>query len=57
MYNNAPIQLGTAFKVLGSTTAEGSSYEIPLAVRYYQTATEVTSGTVNSSATFTMTYN
>ncbi|WP_156106842.1 MULTISPECIES: fimbrial protein [unclassified Serratia (in: enterobacteria)] len=57
MYNNAPVQLDTAFRVLGAATTDGGTYQIPLAVRYYQTATEIVSGTVNSSATFTMTYN
>ncbi|AHG22868.1 hypothetical protein Z042_16165 [Chania multitudinisentens RB-25] len=57
MYNNAPVKLDTAFSVLGSTTTSGGSYHIPLAVRYYKTATQLKSGTVNASATFTMTYN
>jgi type 1 fimbria pilin len=57
MYNNAPVQLDTAFKVLGSATTDGGTYQIPLAVRYYQSGEKITSGTVNSNATFTMTYN
>lgn len=57
MYNNAPVTLDSAFSVLGSTTTSGGSYQIPLAVRYYKTAVSIESGTINSSATFTMTYN
>ena len=57
MYNNAPVQLDTAFRVLGSATTNEGTYQIPMAVRYYQTAAEINSGTVNANATFTMTYN
>ncbi|PVZ82616.1 hypothetical protein C9426_29250 [Serratia sp. S1B] len=59
LYNNNPVKLGTtnAFKVVSSATTAGGSYSIPLAVRYYQTGASVKSGTVNSSATFTMVYN
>ncbi|MFZ1871702.1 MAG: fimbrial protein [Chania sp.] len=57
LYNNAPVQLDTAFNVLGSATTDGGTYQIPLAVRYYQSGEKITGGTVNSNATFTMTYN
>lgn len=55
LYSNAAKALNTAFSV-GSVTAAGN-LNVPLSARYYQTATSVTAGQANGTATFTMTYN
>lgn len=55
LYSNAAKALNTAFSV-GSVTAAGN-FNVPLSARYYQTATSVTAGQANGTATFTMTYN
>lgn len=55
LYSNAAKALNTAFSV-GSATAAGT-FNVPLSARYYQTATAVTAGQANGTATFTMTYN
>lgn len=55
LYSSAAKALNTAFSV-GSVTAAGN-LNVPLSARYYQTATSVTAGQANGTATFTMTYN
>ncbi|MGT8856205.1 fimbrial protein [Enterobacter sp. 186315] len=55
LYNNAAAPLNSAISV-GSLTAAGN-LTVPLSARYYQTATKVTGGVANGTATFTMTYN
>lgn len=55
IYNNAAIPLNTAQSV-GSVTGEGA-FNVPLSARYYQTASTVTAGSANGTATFVMTYN
>lgn len=54
LYNSSPVTLGSIITV-GTTTSAGA-YSIPLTARYYQTASTVTAGKANSTATFTMTY-
>lgn len=54
LYNSSPVALGTAFSI-GTATSDGV-YTIPMTARYYQTASSVTAGAANASATFTMTY-
>lgn len=54
LYNNAPVSLGTRFRV--ATTAADGAYAVPLQARYYQTAQALTPGQANANATFTMTY-
>jgi type 1 fimbria pilin len=54
LYNSNPVTLGSILTV-GTTTSAGA-YSIPLTARYYQTASTVTAGTANSTATFTLTY-
>lgn len=55
LYNNAVLPLNSAVSV-GSVVAAGT-LTIPLSARYYQTASTVTAGVANGTATFTMTYN
>ena len=55
LYNNAVAPLNSAISV-GSVAAAGS-LTVPLSARYYQTASTVTGGVANGTATFTMTYN
>ena len=55
LYNNAVAPLNSAISV-GSLTAAGN-LTVPLSARYYQTASKVTGGVANGTATFTMTYN
>lgn len=54
LYNNTPVTFGSLITV---GTAGSGVYNIPLVGRYYQTASKVTSGRANATATFTMTYN
>ncbi|WP_241627649.1 fimbrial protein, partial [Rosenbergiella epipactidis] len=54
LYNNAPLQLSTPIDA-GSTSSDGE-YDIPLQARYYQIASNITPGTANGTATFTLTY-
>ncbi|MFZ4832477.1 fimbrial protein [Rouxiella sp. Mn2063] len=54
LYNNNPVTFGSMITV---GTAGSGVYNIPLVGRYYQTASKVTSGRANATATFTMTYN
>ncbi|MEN4582594.1 fimbrial protein [Pantoea agglomerans] len=54
LYNNAPLPLSTSLNT-GVASSEGA-FSIPLQARYYQTSSNVTPGTANASATFTMTY-
>ncbi|WP_241613803.1 fimbrial protein [Rosenbergiella epipactidis] len=54
LYNDQPLVLGTSFLV-GTTTTSGT-YNINLKSRYYQTSNTITTGSANSSATFTLTY-
>lgn len=49
-----PLPLSTVINT-GTALATGT-YNIPLKARYYQTASTITSGTANASATFTLTY-
>lgn len=55
LYKNAAAPLNSAISV-GSVTAAGNM-TVPLSARYYQTASKVTGGVANGTATFTMTYN
>lgn len=55
LYNNATLPLNSAISV-GSVAAAGS-LTIPLSARYYQTASTITAGVANGTATFTLTYN
>lgn len=55
LYNNAAMPLNTV-KSVGSVTAAGT-FNVPLSARYYQTASTVTAGSANGTATFVMTYN
>ncbi|MGT8856204.1 fimbrial protein [Enterobacter sp. 186315] len=55
LYNNAAAPLNSAISV-GSVAAAGN-LTVPLSARYYQTASTVTGGVANGTATFTMTYN
>lgn len=55
LYNNAVAPLNSAISV-GSVAAAGN-LTVPLSARYYQTASKVTGGVANGTATFTMTYN
>lgn len=52
--NNSPLPLSTTINT-GMTTSEGAN-SIPLQARYYQTGSNITPGTANASATFTLTY-
>ncbi|MBT0724144.1 fimbrial protein [Rosenbergiella sp. S61] len=54
LYNDQPLQLGTSF--LAGTTSTSGGYNIGLKSRYYQTNSDITTGTANSAATFTLTY-
>ncbi|KTS25532.1 fimbrial protein [Pantoea stewartii] len=54
LYKNAPLMLSTPIST-GTTSTEGA-YNIPLQARYYQTGNDITPGTANASATFTLTY-
>lgn len=54
LYNDQPLALGTSF--LAGTTTSSGTYNIALKSRYYQTADNITTGSANSSATFTLTY-
>lgn len=54
LLNSAPVVLGQMLNT-GTTTSEGS-FSIPLTARYIQTGSEITAGTANATATFTMTY-
>lgn len=54
LYNNAPLPLSTVIST-GTATSEGT-YSIPLQARYYQTASDITPGVANASATFTLVY-
>ena len=54
LYNNAPLPLSTPLNA-GVASSEGA-FSIPLQARYYQTGSNITPGTANASATFTMTY-
>ena len=54
LYKDAPLVLSS---VINNGVVSGSgNYSIPLKARYYQTASNITSGTANASATFTLTY-
>lgn len=53
LYNDQPLVLGTSF-LTDTTTNE--TYNINLKSRYYQTSSNITAGSANSSATFTLTY-
>ncbi len=54
LYNSVPVTLGSIMNI-GTATSEGN-FNIPLQARYYQTASTITAGTANSSATFTLAY-
>jgi len=54
LYNSSPVTLGSLLNI--ATTSSSGSYSIPLTAQYYQTASTITAGTANASATFTMTY-
>ncbi|MRT11263.1 fimbrial protein [Enterobacteriaceae bacterium RIT711] len=53
---NAFAPLGTLPRSKAYNTAVGGSFILPLAARYYQTATAVTPGTANSTVIFTTGY-
>ena len=54
LYKDAPLVLSS---VINNGVVSGSgNYSIPIKARYYQTASNITSGTANASATFTLTY-
>lgn len=55
LYNNAVAPLNSAISV-GSVATSGT-LTVPLSARYYQTASTVTGGVANGTATFNMTYN
>ncbi|OOG65463.1 hypothetical protein B0E46_03720 [Rhodanobacter sp. B04] len=50
-----PVTFGTAFSV-GTTSGANSNFTFNLYAQYYQTATPVTPGNVQATATYTMTY-
>lgn len=54
LYNNAPLTLSAPVNI-GTATSEGT-FNIPLQARYYQTGNNITPGTANANATFTVTY-
>lgn len=54
LYNNAPTPLNTPVSVGTSETT--GSFDIPLKARYYQTGDQITAGTANGMATFTLKY-
>ena len=54
LYKDAPLVLSS---VINNGVVSGSgNYSILLKARYYQTTTNITTGTANASATFTLTY-
>ena len=54
LYKDAPLVLSS---VINNGVVSGSgNYSIPIKARYYQTASNITSGTAKASATFTLTY-
>lgn len=55
LYNNAPVQFGTAIHY-GTVATQGENVKIPFRAAYYQTETALQPGTVNATASFTMTY-
>ena len=52
-HNNAPVQFGT---LISYGNASGGNINIPFEARFYQTGDRVLPGSVNATATFTMTY-
>ncbi|MER2046536.1 MAG: fimbrial protein [Pantoea agglomerans] len=54
LFNGSPLPLATPI-LTGTASSEGA-YSIPLQARYYQTGSNITPGTANASATFTLTY-
>lgn len=50
-----PVTFGTAFAT-GTTSGSNSNYSFNLYARYYQTASSVTPGQVQATATYTLTY-
>lgn len=55
LYSGRPVTFATVIAA-GSAPVAGV-YNVPFIARYYQTAPNVTPGTANAHATFTMTYN
>ncbi|WP_236699810.1 fimbrial protein [Type-E symbiont of Plautia stali] len=55
LYNNTPVQFGKMIKFDTILTA-GKIVNIPFRASYYQTETNIESGTANATASFTMTY-
>ena len=55
LYNNMPVKFGTAIHY-GTTATQGENVKIPFRAAYYQTGTTLQPGTVNATASFTMTY-
>ncbi|BFO08947.1 hypothetical protein GGER_14570 [Serratia rubidaea] len=55
LHNNTPVKFGTLLPV--ANTVVSGPITIPLVARYYQTASAITAGQANGTATFTMTYN
>ena len=54
LYKDAPLVLSS---VINNGVIPGSGdFSIPLKARYFQTASNITTGTANASATFTLTY-
>ena len=54
LYKDAPLVLSS---VINNDVVSGSGdFSIPLKARYYQTASNITTGTANASATFTLVY-
>lgn len=54
LYNNAPLPLNTPISIGAPAVTE--SVDIPLKARYYQTGDQITPGTANGMATFTLKY-
>lgn len=53
-YNSVPVVLGSPINY--GTTKTLGNVDIPFTARYYQTQSNVTAGTANAQATFTLTY-
>lgn len=54
LFNSTPVVLGEMLSI-GTATSQGN-FSIPLTARYIQIGSEITPGTANATATFTMTY-
>ncbi len=54
LYNNVPLTLQKPINTGSADTA--GTFSIPLQARYYQTGSDITPGTANATATFTITY-